>query len=285
MTVDLEDYFQVSAFEDVISRGEWDNQEQRIHANTDRLLATFDEAGVSATFFVLGWVAEKFPELVGRIHNAGHEIACHGFSHRLVFNQTISEFRQETVRTKSFLEDLTGCSVDGYRAASYSITKRSLWALDILVEAGFRYDSSIFPVHHDRYGIPNAPRHIFQFVTSSGKPLIEFPLSTAQVAGMRMPVAGGGYFRLFPYWLTRYGLRKIANTEKRAFIFYLHPWEIDVDQPRISAGLLSRFRHYTNLSRCESRLRRLLGDFEFSSAREVIARTNGLDKIRIDSLA
>jgi polysaccharide deacetylase family protein (PEP-CTERM system associated) len=221
---------------------------------------------------VLGWVAERYPELIRDIATDGHEIACHGYSHRLVYEQSPEEFREETVRSKNLLEDITGAQVLGYRAASYSVVRDSLWALDILVELGFTYDSSIFPVHHDRYGIPDAERAPHRLTTPKGKSLVEWPLATASVFGARLPVAGGGYFRLLPYWVSRWGLESINRRELRPFIFYLHPWEIDPEQPRVPASLLSRFRHYTNLGKCEERLRRLLGEFNFGTARAGLAQ-------------
>jgi polysaccharide deacetylase family protein (PEP-CTERM system associated) len=272
LTVDVEDYFHVSALAGAIPRDTWGSRESRVEANVRRLLAVLDEAGARATFFVLGWVAERHPGLVREIAACGHEIACHGYSHRLVYDQPREEFREETLRAKTLLEDLAGCAVLGYRAASYSIVRRSLWALDVLVELGFAYDSSIFPVRHDRYGIPGAERLPHRIATPGGKEIVEWPLSTAKVLGATLPVAGGGYFRLLPYWLTRWGLSRINRREAKPFIFYLHPWEIDPAQPRVRANGLSRLRHYTNLHKCEDRLRRLLREFSFGTAREGLAR-------------
>jgi polysaccharide deacetylase family protein (PEP-CTERM system associated) len=221
---------------------------------------------------VLGWVAERYPRLVKDIAASGHEIACHGYSHSLVYEQTPEVFHEETLRSKNLLEDITGSAVIGYRAASYSIVRETLWALDILVELGFTYDSSIFPVRHDRYGIPDAARIPHRLLTPNKKDIVEWPLSTANVFGYRLPVAGGGYFRILPYWLTRWGLASINRNEQRPFIFYLHPWEIDPGQPRVPASWLSRFRHYTNLGKCEGRLQRLLGEFRFGTARDSLAQ-------------
>ena len=270
LTVDVEDFFQVSAFEKSVNRSDWDRFPLRVEKNTRRLLELFDTHSVKATFFVLGWIANKVPNLVLEIADAGHEIACHGYSHKLIYNQSRDEFKQETLRARSLLEDIIGQSVDGYRAASYSITKNSLWALDILAEAGFKYDSSIFPVIHDRYGLPGSPKNIYKFTTSSGKQLLEFPLTTAKIGPLTLPMAGGGYFRLYPYWFTDYNLRKINRENRKPFIFYLHPWEIDADQPKIDAGLFSKFRHYNNLDKCENRLERLLKSFKFGTVIEIL---------------
>ena len=269
LTVDVEDYFHVSAFAESIDRRDWDKQPLRVENNTRRLLDLFDEHQVKATFFVLGWVAERATNLVREIAARGHEVACHGYSHQLVYNQTPGVFREETLRSKHLLEDIVQTPVRGYRAASYSITERSRWALDIIAEAGFDYDSSIFPIRHDRYGIPGAPDYPHRLETPKGNSLVEFPLSTARLFNYRLPVAGGGYFRLYPYALTRAGLRQI-NRRQQPFIFYLHPWEIDPDQPRIAAHWFSRFRHYNNLDKCESRLRRLMNDFQFGTAWDVL---------------
>jgi len=268
LTVDVEDYFHVAALAPNIHRDSWASRESRVVSNTQKLLAIFEQFDVRGTFFVLGWVAERHPQLVRDIAARGHEIACHGYSHRLVYEQSPEEFYSETLRAKNLLEEITGSAVVGYRAASYSIVRESLWALDILVELGFAYDSSIFPVRHDRYGIPNAERVPHRLATLKGKTIVEWPLATARILGCRLPVAGGGYFRLLPYWLSRWGLASINRRELQPFIFYLHPWEIDPEQPRVSASWLSRFRHYTNLGKCEERLRRLLGEFRFGSARD-----------------
>jgi polysaccharide deacetylase family protein (PEP-CTERM system associated) len=270
MTVDVEDYFHVAAFAHVIPRAAWDSRELRVERNTSRLIDIFAEHRIRATFFVLGWVARRVPALVRALHAAGHEIASHGMSHELVYRQTPEQFRAEARESKSLLEDLTGRPVRGYRAASYSITERSRWALDVLVEEGFEYDSSIFPVRHDRYGIPNAARHPGQIKTPLGRTLLEFPLTTTRIVGVQVPVSGGGYFRLLPYWLTRHGLGRVNCAELAPFVFYLHPWEIDLDQPNVAAGMLSRFRHYTNIALCEARLRRLVAEFRFGAMEDVL---------------
>lgn len=269
LTVDVEDYFHVSAFAGSIDRKDWNNYPLRVERNTQRLLELFDNNGIKVTFFVLGWVAERVPRLVSEIAAMGHEVACHGYSHQLVYDQTVEEFREETLRSKSLLEDIAQVPVRGYRAASYSITQRSLWALDVLAEAGFTYDSSIFPIRHDRYGMPGTPETPYQLKSPAGQSIVEFPLSTARLFGMHLPVAGGGYFRLYPYRLTKFGLSRI-NSNNHPFIFYMHPWEIDPGQPRIDAVLLSRFRHYNNLHRFEGRLRRLMEDFHFGTVLDVL---------------
>ena len=270
MTVDVEDYFQVSAFDGVVARDTWDRLESRVCANTDRLLAIFEEHGVTATFFILGWVAERFPALVSQIAAGGHEVASHGYAHRLIYDQTRAAFRDDVRRAKDILETATGKRVEGYRAPSYSITAQSLWALDVLVAEGYRYDASIFPIRHDRYGIPGSPRHPHVLQRGAGA-LVEAPGSTVCIAGLNVPVAGGGYFRLLPYGWTRWGMARLNTRERRPAIFYLHPWEIDPAQPRLAAGRLSRFRHYRNLEKTEGRLRRLLGDFQFAPLREILA--------------
>lgn len=277
MTVDVEDYFHVAALAKSIDRSDWNHMEYRVEANTQRLLDLFDSAEIKATFFVLGWVARRSPDLVRTIARRGHEIASHGMSHKLVFNQTPEEFAAETIEAKALLEDIIGAQVRGYRASTYSITKKSLWALDILHDAGFVYDSSIFPIAHDTYGIPDAAVAPSRIRTPNGKSIVEFPMSTAPMFGFKLPVSGGGYFRLLPYWLTRSGLRKLNQGLQRPFIFYLHPWEIDPAQPRIRASALSQFRHYTNLEGCEARLKRLISDFSFTSVAGVLRNLQLLD--------
>ena len=269
LTVDVEDYFQVSAFANSIDQKEWENQPLRVVNNTYKLLDLFDEYQFKATFFILGWVAERKKDLVLEIARRGHEVACHGYSHQLVYNQSPDVFREETVLAKKILEDITQQPVLGYRAASYSITEKSKWALDVLVESGFVYDSSIFPVRHDRYGMPNTPEHPYRLKTPAGNSIIEFPLSTVKIINYRLPIAGGGYFRLYPYWFSKLGLSQI-NRQQKQFIFYLHPWEIDPEQPKISASWFSRFRHYNNLDKCEARLRNLMTDFKFGTTLDVL---------------
>jgi len=275
MTIDVEDYFHVSVFDGVVPRADWDRLETRVCANTERLLALFAEHQVQATFFVLGWVAERLPRLVGRIAAGGHEIASHGFAHRLVYDQTPAAFRDDVRRAKALLEDQSGAPVRGYRAPSYSVTPRSLWALDILIEEGYSYDSSIFPIRHDRYGIPVAPRHPF-VLERNGRTLIEMPGSTTRVGPVNLPIGGGGYFRILPYAWTKWGIERVNRLEGRAAIFYLHPWEIDPEQPTLRTSALGRFRHYRNLHDTEARLKRLLTDFRFGPMLSVI---NGMTAV------
>lgn len=269
MSVDVEDYFHVAALSGVIRREQWDSLPSRVEQNTECLLALFDKHRIKATFFVLGWVAERFPGLVRTLSDHGHEIASHGYSHQLIYRQSRSVFQEETIRSKALLEDITGKAVEGYRAASYSITRKSLWALDILCEAGFTWDSSIFPIRHDNYGIPDSPSAPYSIETATGGIIREFPLTTAHVMGLSVPAAGGGYFRQFPYPVFRYLFRNASGFGARPQMFYLHPWEIDPDQPRYNnASWLSRFRHYTNLDKCYDRLERLLSDFRFGTVSE-----------------
>jgi polysaccharide deacetylase family protein (PEP-CTERM system associated) len=263
MTVDVEDYFHVSAFDGWLNRAQWEDMESRVCGNTDRLLSIFEDAQVKATFFVLGWVAERYPELVRRIVRQGHEIASHGYAHRLVYDLTPRMFSEDIRRSKAVLEDAGGVRVYGYRAPSYSITSKSLWALDVLIEHGFEYDASIFPIHHDRYGIPLSPRYPYRLQRPRGE-LIEAPGSTVRWGPLNLPVAGGGYFRIFPYAWTRWGIDRINRLDGMPAIFYIHPWEIDPEQPRLKAGWLARLRHYRHLDETEQRLKQLLSEFAFA---------------------
>lgn len=273
-SVDVEDYFQVAAFDKVVGREDWDELPSRVVGNTSGMLEILDNAGVKATFFVLGWVAERHPKLVRQIADHGHEIGCHGYSHRRVYWQTPEEFAEETGKAKKLLEDAAGVAVTGYRAASFSITNESLWALDILVENGFEYDSSIFPVRHDNYGIPAAKSYASMIDTPKGAKIAELPMSTLSIFGYRLPVGGGGYFRLYPYWFSRWAMKRL-NSSGRASVFYSHPWELDTHQPRFeSAPALSKFRHYNNLDKFGSRVERLLSEFEFTTCRAVLERQN-----------
>jgi polysaccharide deacetylase family protein (PEP-CTERM system associated) len=278
LTIDVEDYFQVSAFEAVIRCDEWAGFESRVEQNTLRLLDILDAHNTKATFFTLAWVAERYPRLLREIAARGHEVGSHGYAHRRVYTQTPAQFQQETRLSKRILEDIVGHQVLGYRAASYSITSQSLWALDVLQEAGFVYDSSIFPIRHDLYGIPGYHRFCHVHVMDSGQRLVEFPISTVRVVKANLPVGGGGYFRLFPYSFTRWGIRHLNTTEGQPAVVYLHPWEIDPAQPRIPAGRMSRFRHYLNLDKTASRLARLLQDFQFSTMADVLHKQGYLEQ-------
>ncbi|HFQ80969.1 MAG TPA: DUF3473 domain-containing protein [Desulfobacterales bacterium] len=262
LTIDVEDYFQVAALKEVVGpHRNWDNYPARVDNNTKTILTLLDKYNVKATFFIVGWIAERFPRLVKDIHAAGHDIGCHSYYHRLIYELTPKEFRQDTKAAKEILEQITGQPILTYRAPSYSITNNSLWALDILEELGFTHDSSIFPIRHDRYGIPDAPRFKYKI---PGHNLIEYPISTSMFIGRKIPVAGGGYFRLFPYWFTKMALKKINRRDGESFIFYIHPWEIDPGQPRLNGlSALSKFRHYNNLDQTVSRFEQLLTDFTF----------------------
>jgi polysaccharide deacetylase family protein (PEP-CTERM system associated) len=265
-SVDVEDYFHVEAFSDVVDRATWETYACRVEANTQRVLDLLDECGVQGTFFILGWVAERYPHLVREIVRRGHEPACHSYWHRLIYKLDRAEFAADTRRAKEVIEQAAGEPVFGYRAPSYSITMQSLWALEVLAEAGFTYDSSIFPIRHDVYGIPDAPRQPFLVTTASG-PIVEFPITTFRMIGAQnLPVGGGGYLRILPFWYTRLGYRR-AKAENLPLIAYIHPWEIDPDQPRIGGRRKSRLRHYTNLAKTHDRIRRLLALGHFSSFR------------------
>ena len=261
LTVDVEDYFQVEAFSGVIDRGDWDALPRRVVRNTDRLLDILAASGVSGTFFMLGWVAARHPELVRRIVADGHELASHGSDHYRVDQQSPAEFRNDVRRSKALLEDIGGAAVTGYRAPTFSVGAKSRWAHQILAEEGFRYSSSVYPIAHDLYGVPEAPRRPFCPLPG----FIEIPLTTVRLFGRNFPTAGGGYFRLLPYAVTRTALRKAGSELRTSCVFYLHPWEIDPDQPRqVQAPFRSRLRHCINLGRTEHRLRRLLRDFRWT---------------------
>jgi polysaccharide deacetylase family protein (PEP-CTERM system associated) len=267
ISVDVEEYYQVEAFADMVSRSEWETYPSRVEANTYRVLDLMDRLNVKGTFFILGWVAERFPALVREIVSRGHEPACHSYWHRLVFSLSPEEFRQDTVKAKDAIEQAAGMAVFGYRAPSFSITNRSAWALGVLAELGFQYDSSVFPIRHDTYGVPDAPRSPFRVTTPSG-PITEYPMSTFRLGtNANLPVAGGGYLRIFPFWYTRFGVRR-AWREGLPIISYIHPWEFDPEQPRIAAKLKSRLRHYTNLSLTAVRLEKLLQLGDFGSFRD-----------------
>jgi len=266
MTIDVEEYFHVSAFGQVVDPGRWAAMESRVVPTTDRLLAMFAAHGARATFFVLGWVAERHPALIRRIAEAGHEIASHSHWHRLVYDLTPEEFRADLRQSKRAIEDACGVEVVGYRAPSFSVTARSLWAFDVLAEEGYRYDASVFPILHDRYGIPSAPRHPHVVSRQSGE-LVEMPGSTALIGRARVPI-GGGYFRWLPYSGTAWAIRRVNTSEGLPCVFYLHPWEIDPDQPRIDVDAPTRWRHYMGLRHTEARLARLLREFRWGTARD-----------------
>jgi polysaccharide deacetylase family protein (PEP-CTERM system associated) len=303
LTVDVEDYYQVQSF--AIDPRRWDDYESRVVANTHRVLRLFDEHQVRATFFILGWVAERFPRLVRDIHASGHEIGCHSHRHRLIYEMTPDEFADDLARATSAVGTVTGEPVVAFRAPTFSITQKSLWALDVLIEQGYRYDSSVFPVYHDNYGIPGAPRFPYRIAkgdaTGGGEKgtgafcaehpqglagkrclspllapgLVEFPPSVYRFLGYNLPVSGGGYFRLYPTGLSTYCLRRINRRHGQPFMFYFHPWELDPDQPRLPGSLKSRFRHYQNLARTETKLRRLLATFPFGPMSQSLAASRG----------
>ena len=270
LSVDVEDWFQVGAFESVIDRSDWDSLPRRVESNTDRVLDLFDEAGVKATFFTLGWVAERHPALIRRIAAAGHELASHGWDHRRVFTMTEAEFRDDLARARAAIEDSAGQPVTGYRAPSFSIDARTPWAHQVLAEQGYAYSSSVAPVRHDHYGWREAPR--FAWRPLAGADLIELPVTTVDVGGRRMAAGGGGFFRLLPYAFSSWAVARVNRREARPAIFYFHPWEIDPDQPRVAgAPLKSRLRHYTNLSAMRPKLLKLLGEHEWTRTDEVAA--------------
>jgi polysaccharide deacetylase family protein (PEP-CTERM system associated) len=269
LSFDVEDYFQVTALAGAVSRDSWDQQRPRVESNTNRLLDMLSRHNIRGTFFVLGWIAERHPSIVRDIVTAGHEIACHGYSHELVYRQTRDEFRNETSRARRIIEDQAQTKIRGYRAASWSITSDTLWALDILHEEGFEYDSSIFPTHHDFYGIPDAPRFPYRIKLPAGGSLLEFPPSTLKLGPFNLPVAGGAYFRFLPLAVTCWSIKRV-NREGLPFLYYLHPWEIDPDQPRFKVGAKSRIRHYTNIDTCESKLEALLREFPMGPLIDVL---------------
>ncbi len=282
MTVDVEDYFQVSAFEGIIDRRDWDKLPHRVEANTERVLALFAEYDVKATFFTLGWVAERYPGLVRRIVAEGHELASHGFTHVRASEQSPQEFYRDIADSKRLLEDVAGVEVKGYRAPSYSIGARNLWALDELQRAGYRYSSSIYPIRHDLYGMPEAPR--FSFYPRGATGLLEIPVTTLELAGHKLPCGGGGFFRLYPYAFSRWALRRINRRDAQPGMFYFHPWEIDPAQPRQRGiGLKTRVRHYLNLGRMESRLRRLLADFSWGRMDAIFLHEQALSRAMLNS--
>ncbi len=269
-SVDLEEYFQVANFDHCVDRRRWSELPSRAVAQTHRILDLCDQTGTRATFFALGWVAERQPDLLREIAARGHEIACHGYGHELLYEIGPERFREDVKRGRAVIEDAIGARVEGYRAPSFSITERSLWALEILAEEGFRFDSSIFPVRHHRYGIPDFPREPMRLVLPSGRSIVEFPLTTLAWGPLRLPVAGGGYLRLLPFALLRWGIGRVVASE-RPTVLYVHNWEIDPDQPRQQVSALVRFNHYHNLERVEGRLRQLLTRARYAPLRDVIA--------------
>lgn len=271
MTVDVEDYFQVQAFFDHIDRADWDGMESRVERNVDRVLALFDEAGVKGTFFTLGWVAERYPHLIRRIVAEGHELASHGMAHFRADSQSPAVFREDVSRAKKLLEDAGGARVNGYRAASFSIGTRNLWAFEVLAEAGYTYSSSVYPIRHDIYGMPEAPRFAFKPEEGAGR-IVELPVTTNVVFGRKVPCGGGGWFRLLPYAWSTWHMRRVNQRDGKPCMFYFHPWEIDPGQPvQRQASLKSRLRHYTNLERMEGKLARLLRDFRWGRMDQAFA--------------
>jgi polysaccharide deacetylase family protein (PEP-CTERM system associated) len=267
MTIDVEDYFQVSAFASYISRSEWDNIPCRVERNVDLILGLLDDAGASATFFSLGWIVERYPSLARQIVENGHELASHGYGHQRATELNPKEFRQDVTRAKQVLEDAGGVEVKGYRAPSFSINASNRWALDILAETGHMYSSSIYPVKHDHYGSPDAPRHPYRPNGDEG--ILELPPTTVAMFGRNLPAAGGGYFRLMPYSLSRWLLEQVNRKEAAPCMFYFHPWEVDPEQPRPGRmDAKTRFRHYVNLERMEGKLARLLKDFSWGRVDE-----------------
>ena len=283
-SVDLEEYFQVANFDHVIDRRRWPELPSRVVAQTHRILDLCDQTGTRATFFALGWVAERQPDLLREIAARGHEIACHGYGHELLYQIGPERFREDVKRARGIIERVIGARVEGYRAPSFSITQRSLWALEILAEEGFRFDSSIFPVRHHRYGIPDFPREPVRLELPSGQRIVEFPLTTLAWGPLRLPLAGGGYLRLLPFALLRWGIGRLVASE-RPTVLYVHNWEIDPDQPRQDVSALVRFNHYHNLERVEGRLRQLLVRTRYAPLRDVIASLDAGARIASTRLA
>ena len=267
LTIDVEDYFQVSALSPYIPRSEWDERECRVERNVDRILELLNEGRARATFFTLGWIAERYPRLVRKIVSEGHELASHGFSHQRASDQEESAFYADISSAKQMLEDISGVSVRGYRAPSFSIGTGNRWAFECIGRAGYEYSSSIYPIRHDHYGMPDAPR----FMHRVRHDLVEIPVTTARVFRHNLPAGGGGYFRLMPYPISHWLLDRVNHVDRQPAVFYFHPWEIDPCQPRIRGiSLKTRFRHYVNLGRTERRLKRLLADFRWGRLDEVI---------------
>ncbi len=267
LSIDLEEFFQIHALSDVIKEESWHTFPSSVEGNTEKILELLELHGITATFFCLGWIAQRHPALIRRIHDKGHEIGCHGFSHQVIYHQDRQSFYEDVSKAKKVLEEIIGSPVIGYRAPTYSITKKTIWAIDILQELGFRYDSSIFPIYHDNYGIPDAPRlpHLIE-----GTGMVEFPISTLTVGKFNMPISGGGYFRLFPYLITKAAL-KAMEERNEPFVFYIHPWEFNPETPRIEGmSLFSRFRTYVGISRTHKRFSTLIKDFSFTTVARVL---------------
>ena len=276
MTVDVEEYFQVSAFSGLIDPNDWPDLPSRIEANMDRLLALLEEHGARCTFFTLGWIAERHKSVVRKIIDSGHELASHGYGHVRASAQNSDQFRSDIRRTKNILEDVGGVAVNGYRAASFSFDTTNPWAHTVLAEEGYHYSSSIYPIRHDHYGVPDAPRFTYAPVGKNGA--IEFPLTTVKLLGRNFPCAGGGYFRLLPYKFSHWAVKKVNEEDQHPTIFYFHPWEIDPNQPRLcDPGIKTRFRHYVNLSAMEGKLSRLLSDFSWDRMDRVFECHDGSD--------
>jgi polysaccharide deacetylase family protein (PEP-CTERM system associated) len=278
LSIDVEDYFQVSAFEKIIDRNHWDSLEHRIEKNLNKTLAVFANQNVKATFFTLGWVAERYPQLIKSIVEAGHELASHGYGHQRVTDLTPDQFREDVTKARKILEDISGLKIRGYRAPSYSIGKDNLWALEILAETGHQYSSSIYPIQHDHYGFPEAPRFCFRDEKTG---LIEIPISTVKVLNKLRPAGGGGFFRFYPYTVTRWAINRV-NKEGESTVFYLHPWELDPAQPRQQGiSTKTRFRHYLNLDKTEGRLIRLLKDFNWGTMNDVFLKDKTLGSYKL----
>jgi polysaccharide deacetylase family protein (PEP-CTERM system associated) len=274
MTVDVEEYFQVSAFAGIVGANDWESLQSRVEGSIDRLLELFSAHDARCTFFTLGWVAERHKSMIRRIVDAGHEMASHGYCHQRATDQTPEQFRDDVRRTKAILEDISGTAITGYRAASFSFAESNPWTHGILSDEGYEYSSSVYPVRHDHYGIPTAPRRPYRPLGDSR--LVEYPLSTVRLFGRNLPCSGGGYFRLIPYSLSRWALQRVNRSEKCPAVFYFHPWEIDPDQPRMAGlGRKTRFRHYVNLTSMEQKLARLLADFAWDRMDRVIRSTAG----------
>jgi polysaccharide deacetylase family protein (PEP-CTERM system associated) len=276
MTVDVEDYFQVEAFAEIVPRDSWDFWPCRVVESTRAVLDLFDRHETKATFFFLGWIAKKFPALVREVQGRGHELACHSFWHRRIYSLTPEEFRRDTQQAKDVIEQASGAQVIGYRAPSWTITNKSMWALDLLAEMGFLYDSSIYPIRHDIYGVPGAHRLPHTLSCGNGKSLREFPPTTVRIAGVTLPAAGGGYLRVLPFRYNEFAFRQMITKHQRPVVVYFHPWEFDPDQPRIRAKLRSTFRHYTNLGKMQGRVGKLLEQYSFGTFRSVLEQNGAL---------